>query len=101
MHLCVCACLPIEQSSALLTPSPFLSAFPTPLSLSLSQQSSLLKSVEPNRSSALNEKPDHRLQDILSGPSGGKWLESDADEQLLIHLSVSFKFGHFRTDSWF
>ncbi|EST08820.1 PITH domain protein [Kalmanozyma brasiliensis GHG001] len=49
--------------------------------------SSLLKTVEANRSSALNEKPDHRLQDILNGPNGGKWLESDADEQLLIHLS--------------
>lgn len=51
-------------------------------------QSSLLKTVEPKRSSALNEKPDHRLQDILNGPNGGKWLESDADEQLLIHLTV-------------
>ncbi|CBQ69001.1 related to TRX2-thioredoxin II [Sporisorium reilianum SRZ2] len=49
--------------------------------------SSLLKTVEPKRSSALNEKPDRRLQDILNGPSGGKWLESDADEQLLIHLT--------------
>ncbi|SNX87059.1 related to TRX2 - thioredoxin II [Melanopsichium pennsylvanicum] len=49
--------------------------------------SSLLKTVEPKRSSALNEKPDRRLQDILSGPNGGKWLESDADEQLLIHLT--------------
>ncbi|GAC94829.1 thioredoxin [Pseudozyma hubeiensis SY62] len=44
-------------------------------------------SFEPKRSSALNEKPDHRLQDILAGPSGSKWLESDADEQLLIHLT--------------
>lgn len=54
-----------------------------------SQQSSLLTTVEPKRSSALNEKPDHRLQDILAGPSVGKWLESDADEQILIHLTVS------------
>ncbi|KAJ1017791.1 hypothetical protein NDA16_005108 [Ustilago loliicola] len=48
---------------------------------------SLLGTVEPKRSSALNEKPDRRLQDIITGPSGGKWLESDADEQLLIHLT--------------
>lgn len=45
--------------------------------------------MEPKRSSALNEKPNHRLQDILGGPTGGKWLESDADEQLLIHFTVS------------
>ncbi|SPO31062.1 related to TRX2 - thioredoxin II [Ustilago trichophora] len=49
--------------------------------------SSLLTTVEPKRSSALNEKADRRLQDILGGPSGGKWLESDADEQLLIELT--------------
>lgn len=52
-------------------------------------QSSLLSLVEPKESSAVNEHPEHRLHDILNGPSGGKWLESDADEQLLIHLSVS------------
>ncbi|SPO30682.1 related to TRX2 - thioredoxin II [Ustilago trichophora] len=49
--------------------------------------SSLLEAVELKRSSALNENPDRRLQDILGGPNGGKWLESDADEQLLIHLT--------------
>ncbi|CDW97443.1 hypothetical protein, partial [Sporisorium scitamineum] len=54
--------------------------------------SSLLKIVEPKRSWALNEKPDRRLQDILNGPSGGKWLESDADEQLLIFLTASAGF---------
>ncbi|CCF48688.1 hypothetical protein NDA11_005429 [Ustilago hordei] len=48
---------------------------------------SLLATVELKRCSALNEKPDRRLQDIISGPSGGKWLESDADEQLLIHIT--------------
>ncbi|GAC77631.1 hypothetical protein PANT_27d00045 [Moesziomyces antarcticus T-34] len=48
---------------------------------------SLLKVVEPKQSLALNEKPDRRLHDILAGPSGGKWLESDADDQLLISLS--------------
>ncbi|KAI3478195.1 hypothetical protein L1887_59924 [Cichorium endivia] len=50
-------------------------------------RTSLLKVVEPKQSLALNEKPDRRLHDILAGPSGGKWLESDADDQLLISLS--------------
>ncbi|TKY88904.1 hypothetical protein EX895_002145 [Sporisorium graminicola] len=49
--------------------------------------SSLLQTVELKQSLALNEKSDHRLQDILTGSSGGNWLESDADEQLLILLT--------------
>lgn len=36
----------------------------------------------------LNEASDHTIKDLLKG-GGDKWLESDADEQLLLQIPVS------------
>ncbi|KAK4702665.1 thioredoxin 1, partial [Phenoliferia sp. Uapishka_3] len=38
--------------------------------------------------SCLNENASHNVRDLLKG-GGDKWLESDADEQLLIHIPMN------------
>ena len=38
--------------------------------------------------SCLNEDAAHTVRDLLKG-GGDKWLASDADEQLLLHIPVS------------
>jgi hypothetical protein len=42
----------------------------------------------------LNESPDHGIKDLLASKtrnnSPGKYLLSDADEQLLINIAVGF-----------
>lgn len=48
-------------------------------------QSSLNSSLELSQVSCLNEADGHTVRDLLKGGSG-KWLESDCDEQLLLHL---------------
>ncbi|PWN48877.1 thioredoxin-domain-containing protein [Violaceomyces palustris] len=53
--------------------------------------SSLLPLIDSSQSFALNESSTHGLKSIIKGPSGGSWLESDADEQLLICLSFNQK----------
>ena len=48
-------------------------------------QSSLNGSLDLTQVSCLNEADGHTIRDLLKGGSDN-WLESDSDEQLLIHL---------------
>lgn len=41
-----------------------------------------------SQSSCLNEASSHTLSDLMKG-GGDKWLESDSDEELLLHLTVN------------
>ena len=50
-------------------------------------QSSLNGSIDQQQVSCLNEDASHTIRDLLKG-GGDKWLESDADEQLLLHIPV-------------
>lgn len=65
-------------------------SFITVLLLPVLQQS-LLSLIDSKNSGCLNESPSHSLSSIVKGASGGKWLESDADEQLIMTLAVSQK----------
>jgi PITH domain len=56
-----------------------------------SQLHSLLPLIDRSRSSALNEQSAHPLSSIIRGASGGSYLSSDADEQLILHLAFSQK----------
>lgn len=43
--------------------------------------------IDSQRVVCLNEADNHTIRDLLKG-GGDKWLESDADEQLLLHIPV-------------
>ncbi|ORY74282.1 thioredoxin-like protein 1-like protein [Leucosporidium creatinivorum] len=47
--------------------------------------SSLNGSIDAQQVQCLNEDASHTVRDLLKG-GGDKWLESDADEQLLLHI---------------
>lgn len=51
-------------------------------------QSSLNGSIDMAQVHCLNEDSSHTIRDLLKGGGGDKWLESDADEQLLLHIPV-------------
>lgn len=63
--------------------SPCYLAFP----ISVLSQSSLNGSIDAQQVQCLNEDASHTIRDLLKG-GGDKWLESDADEQLLLHIPV-------------
>jgi hypothetical protein len=50
-------------------------------------QTSLNSMIDAQQVVCLNESVEHTIRDLLKG-GGDKWLESDADEQLLIHIPV-------------
>lgn len=56
-------------------------------------QSSLNGSIDNQQVQCLNEDASHTIRDLLKG-GGDKWLESDADEQLLLHIPVWRCFPH-------
>ena len=53
----------------------------------LRAQTSLNSQIDQSQVHCLNEASDHTLKDTLRG-GGDKWLESDADEQLLLQIPV-------------
>ena len=79
------SCFPLSESSAIVC-----SEFGLTLS-SFLQQNSILSLLDTKRCSSLNEQGSHSLSSIIKGASGGSYLESDADEQLILHLSFSQK----------
>lgn len=50
-------------------------------------QTSLNSSIDLSQIHCLNEASGHTIKDLLRG-GGDKWLESDADEQLLLQIPV-------------
>lgn len=52
-----------------------------------SLQVSLNSQIDQSQVHCLNESSEHMLKDMLRG-GGDKWLESDADEQLLLHIPI-------------
>ncbi|KWU43554.1 thioredoxin-like protein 1-like protein [Rhodotorula sp. JG-1b] len=48
---------------------------------------SLNSQIDQSQVHCLNESSEHMLKDMLRG-GGDKWLESDADEQLLLHIPI-------------
>ncbi|KAM0788507.1 hypothetical protein ACM66B_001638 [Microbotryomycetes sp. NB124-2] len=56
-----------------------------PAEKGLEGTTSLNGSIDQSAVQCLNEDASHTIRDLLKG-SGDKWLESDADEQLLLHI---------------
>ncbi len=65
-------------------------------------QVSLLEFIDLLQTSCLNETADHSLKSIVGGKARNKsqnnWLQSDADEQLLLNISVCL--AVLRSEGW-
>ncbi|GAA5934901.1 uncharacterized protein JCM15063_003097 [Sporobolomyces koalae] len=59
-----------------------------PVEKGLEGFASLNSSIDLSQIQCLNEASDHTVRDLLRG-GGDKWLESDADEQLLLQIPVN------------
>lgn len=60
--------------------------------LAAAPQTTLNSQIDQSQVHCLNETPDHTLKGLLRG-GGDKWLESDADEQLLLQIPVRPSFS--------
>ncbi|GAA5915808.1 uncharacterized protein JCM6883_006293 [Sporobolomyces salmoneus] len=60
----------------------------TPAEKGLEGFASLNSSIDLSQIHCLNEASDHTIKDLLRG-GGDKWLESDADEQLLLQIPIN------------
>ncbi|BGP01175.1 hypothetical protein NBRC10513v2_002127 [Rhodotorula toruloides] len=58
-----------------------------PVEKGLEGFTSLNSQIDLSQIHCLNEAAGHTIKDLLRG-SGDKWLESDADEQLLLHIPI-------------
>ncbi|GAA5830576.1 hypothetical protein JCM5353_002917 [Sporobolomyces roseus] len=58
-----------------------------PVEKGLEGFASLNSGIDMSQIQCLNEASDHTIKDLLKG--GDKWLESDADEQLLLQIPVN------------
>ncbi|CEQ42193.1 SPOSA6832_03967, partial [Sporobolomyces salmonicolor] len=54
----------------------------------LEQLTSLNSAIDNSQIQCLNEASEHTIRDLMKG-GGDKWLESDSDEQLLLHIPVN------------
>ncbi|GAA5975585.1 hypothetical protein JCM5350_002659 [Sporobolomyces pararoseus] len=60
----------------------------TPIEKGLEGFASLNSSIDLSQIQCLNEASGHTIKDLLKG-GGDKWLESDADEQLLLQIPIN------------
>ncbi|GAA5890606.1 hypothetical protein JCM5296_004312 [Sporobolomyces johnsonii] len=60
----------------------------TPAEKGLEGFTSLNSAIDNSQIQCLNEASEHTVRDLMKG-GGDKWLESDSDEQLLLHIPVN------------
>ncbi|GAA6058788.1 hypothetical protein JCM10212_001904 [Sporobolomyces blumeae] len=60
-----------------------------PVEKGLEGFASLNSSIDLSQIQCLNEASEHTIRDLLRTPGKDKWLESDADEQLLLHIPTN------------